>query len=470
MRAKTFSGGYRFKGFKGQAQDKLVSLDVPLRVVIPLSQGFGSSLEPQVTEGDEVYAGQIIGRDDNQTSSPVHSSVNGKVARIEKMNYFNREVPMVIIEGDGREDYQRIEGYSSQWEKLSSQEIEELLYKSGVSSLDEEGIPTHFKTSVIVPQQVEDLIIHGVDSEVYSPSLELFLEGKKLFNFVEGIKILKKIMPSARVHLTLNKGKRGIIEKIRKLASNLDRFEIYPVVPKYPQNHTEILVSTFLNKEIPYGELAADIGVLILSIQTVLQVFEAVTEGKPLIEKIIALCGPSFRENVHVKVRIGTPLKFLLSDRLKDITSRIVLNSLLTGPELVNPLLPLDRTYSQIIAIPENAEREFLTFLRPGLRRDSYSRTFLSSFLTTGNTVEKRVDTNLHGEERPCIQCGYCAEVCPVRIIPTLINRQANLEIDETLIRFGILNCIDCNLCSYVCPSKIPLAANLKNAKARLMT
>lgn len=466
MRAKTFSGGYRFKGFKGQAQDKLVSLDVPLRVVIPLTQGFGSSLEPEVTVGDEVYAGQIIGCDDDKLSSPIHSSINGKVVGIERMNYFNREVSMVVIEGDGSEDYQRIEGYSPRWEKLSSQETEELLYKSGVSSLDREGIPTHFRSSVITPAEVEDLIIHGIESEIYNLSLELLLEEKNLFNFVEGIKILREIMPKARIHLALNKEKKAIIGKIKKLSSDLDRFKIYPVVRKYPQNYSEVLVPTLLNKEFTYGRLAADIGVVVLSVQTVLHAFQAVTEGKPLIDRIIALCGPSFKENFHLKVRIGTPLKLILKDRLKELPYRVVLNSLLTGSELMNPLLPISSRYSQIIAIPENDEREFLAFLRAGLKRDSHSRTFLSSFIKT----EKTVDTNLHGEERPCIQCGYCAEVCPAEIIPTLINRQIRLGIDETLMRYRILNCIDCNLCSYVCPSKISLAGNLKDAKARLMT
>jgi electron transport complex protein RnfC len=40
--------------------------------------------------------------------------------------------------------------------------------------------------------------------------------------------------------------------------------------------------------------------------------------------------------------------------------------------------------------------------------------------------------------------------------------------IDELILRYRIVDCIDCNLCTYVCPSKIPVAALIREGKARL--
>jgi Na(+)-translocating NADH:ubiquinone oxidoreductase A subunit len=466
MIAKTFSGGYRFKGFKGQPQDKLVSLGIPPKVSIPLFQGFGSPPKPLVKVGDKVGAGQIIGRDDNNVSSPVHSSINGKVVAIGEINYFKREVTMVTIKHDGTSgDYKKIEGCSPNWDRLPSETIERLLYESGVTSLDREGIPTRFKTSIIMPEEVEDLIIHGAGSEVYNTSLNLLLEGENAYNFIEGVKILKKIMPKARVHLAVSERESQVRKKIKKLTHNSEKCEVISVVPKYPQGYDEVLVPTILNKRFPYGYSAANIGIVVLNIQAVCHAFEAVTQGKPLIERIVALCGPSFKEPVHVKARVGTPLEFIFEDRLKDASSRVILNSLLTGFELNNFSLPIDRTFSQILAIPDSDERKFLAFLRPGFRIDSYSKTFASSCLR----LKRIPETNLHGEERPCIQCGYCISACPVSIMPALLDRIARAGVKETLMKYGIFNCIDCNLCSYVCPSKVPLAKNLRQAKAKLI-
>ena len=209
MRAKTFSGGYKFQRFDSCVQNELITLGNPDEVVIPLSQGFGTPSKSLVQVGDKVYAGQIIARDDDKISSPIHSSVEGTVLKIQKINYFKREVDMVFIKTINGSNSKKIEGATDKWDKLSNEKIEKLLYESGVTSLDREGIPTHSKSAIITPEEIEDLIIHGVGSEAYNLSLSVLLKGKNLFNFVEGIKILKKIMPKARIHLAINRDEKG---------------------------------------------------------------------------------------------------------------------------------------------------------------------------------------------------------------------------------------------------------------------
>jgi Na(+)-translocating NADH:ubiquinone oxidoreductase A subunit len=466
---RTFRGGYRFKNFSGQARPVIIENPIPPLVTIPLKQGFGTELKSLVKKGDAVFAGQTIARNDGTVSSPIHSSVNGIVEDIRRMNYFKREITMVIIRTTNTSsEIPTLAGHSSEWGKLSNEKIEELIYLSGVSSLDREGIPTRFKSSIILPEDVRHLIIHGIGSEPYNISLDLLLKDKNLLNFLESVKILKRIMPNSKVHLSINAHKRKIIEQVTKLTSQLEWLDIYPLEPKYPQGYDETLVPTILNQNFPYGYSAANIGVVILNIQAVLGVYEAVCLGKPLIERIIAVCGPSIKDNIHIKVRVGTPLKDILSQRIKTETPvRVALNSLLTGFQLNDINLPIDRTFSQIIAIPENKEREFLTFIRPGKHRDSYTKAFLAEMFPW---IKKIPDTNEHGEERPCISCGFCEDVCPVRIIPHLLARYVQRGIiDETIMNYEIFNCIECGLCSYVCPSKIPLMRTIKEGQEKLV-
>ena len=464
-----FRGGYKFTHYEGQVAPVLVEDDIPSKVMIPLRQGFGQDVKPVVKKGAIVAAGQIIGRDDQSVSSPVHSSINGVVEDIKRMNYFKRDVAMVMIRATGSsKEISRLPGYAAEWGRLSNEEIETLVYLSGVSSLDREGIPTRFKSSIIQPDDVKHLIIHGVGSEPYNISLDLLLDGRRLLNFFEGIKILKRIMRNSHVHLALNGHKRKMIEQVVKLSSDAAWLDIYPLEPKYPQGYDEMLVPTILNQKFPYGYSAANIGVVVLNIQAVLGVYEAVVEGRPVIERTIALCGPSMKEHVHVRARVGTSLGDILSKRLDaSRPSRVVLNSLLTGVLLNDFTLPVDRTFSQIVAIPENKTREFLSFMRPGAKSDSYTRTFLGRGLPCS---KKRPDTNQHGEERPCISCTFCEEVCPVQIIPHLLSKHVKRGIiDETLMNYDIFNCIECGLCSFVCPVKIPLLAHLKEGHEKLM-
>lgn len=466
-KVRTFQGGYKFINFDGQPKDILEEAVIPLRATIPLRQGFGAEEGCLVNVGDRVWAGEIISRNEKGVSSPVHATINGVVSEIKRINYFKRDCLMVSIQGDGTPGYQKIPGASSNWERLSDEEIEKILYLSGVTALDREGIPTRFHSSIIHPNDAENLIVHGIGSEPYNISLDVLLQGKNTLNLIEGIKILHRIMPGAKVYLAFNSQRKKILEEINKLTSRYDWLEVCPLEPKYPQGYDEMLVPTILRENFPYGYSAENIGTVILNLQAVLQVYEAVVEGRPLIERTVALCGPALKEPVHIKVRIGTALKDVIGMRVKEgITPRFVLNGLLTGWELKDSTLPVDKIYSQIICIPENRQRKFLSFLRPGLKNDSYSRAFLAEFFPT---AKKTCETNMHGEERPCISCNYCEEVCPVSIIPHILYKYVQRSIiDETLMSLRIFNCIECGLCSYVCPSKIPLAKYIKDGQEKL--
>ncbi len=469
---KTFSRGYGFNNFEGQPQDTLIQIGIPETLIVPLRQGFGNEVAPVVEPGQTVAAGQIIARDDESISSPVHSSVNGKVVQIEKIDYLSNQTTAVIIESDGADGWQKLEGYSSDWENLSSEKIEGLIYLSGAGSLCRAGIPTSFKSSVILPEQVEDVIIHGVESEMYNLSSAVLLKDEKTLHFADGVRILQKIMPGARFQIALNKSRKKLISEISRVLSDSNSIDICGLEPKYPLDHDEVLIPTLLGREFPYGYLAANIGVIVLDIQAILQVYEAVAEGKPLIERTVALCGGGFRDNSHVKVRLGTPLEHVVKGKVrKDKDLRFVINSSLTGAIIDDLSLPLDRTFSAIVALAEGNEKEFLSFMRPGFKKDSYSKVFVSRlFKKNAKTFKKASDTNLHGELRPCIFCSYCEQVCPVAIIPHLFfHRVKNDMVDETLLNYKIFNCIECNLCNYVCTSKIPISQYIKEGKERLI-
>ena len=466
---KIFSRGYEFKNFEGQPQDKLIQAGIPERIIVPLRQGFGNEVAPVIQIGQKVLAGQIIAKDDESISCPIHCSVNGKVVGIEKIDYLGSETTAVTIESDGTQDWQRLEGHSSNWENLPVEKIESLIYLSGAGSTDATGIPTRFKSSVISPEEVEDVIICGVESEVHSPSLAVLLKDEKLSHFTEGIKILQKVMTSAEFHVALNKSDKNLIEKVSADNNSID---VYSLEPKYPVHYDEVLVSMLLGREFPYGYSAANIGVIVLGVQAVLQVYDAVVEGKALIEKTVALCGPGFIENSHVKVRVGTPLEHIIEGKTNsDKDLRFIRNSCLTGETLCDLSLPVDRTFDSIIAVLEDNKSEFLAFARPGFTRDSYSRTCVSMlFGKKSGLFQKKCGTNVHGELRPCIFCSFCEQVCPVGIIPHLLFHHVEKNIiDETLLKYGIFNCVECNLCSYVCPSKIPVAQFIKEGKTRLL-
>ena len=68
--------------YKNTAESAAVQFPVPSYVKIPMSMSMGAPCTPIVKEGDTVLVGQKIGDSDAFFSTPVHSSVSGKVRNI----------------------------------------------------------------------------------------------------------------------------------------------------------------------------------------------------------------------------------------------------------------------------------------------------------------------------------------------------------------------------------------------------
>ena len=91
FKAKSFPGGYKFVNFEGQPKPILEESIIPLRVSVPLRQGFGAEGDCLVEVGEKVSAGQIISHIEKGVASPVHATINGVVEEIRRVNYYGHE-------------------------------------------------------------------------------------------------------------------------------------------------------------------------------------------------------------------------------------------------------------------------------------------------------------------------------------------------------------------------------------------
>jgi electron transport complex protein RnfC len=452
IRSKSFAGGYRFRSFAGGPAARIETVAVPRAVTLRKAE----KLRAVIGRGEQVRAGQIVARADEVVCSPIPSPVSGTVEVVTGEE--------IVISSDGSPEWRPVSGHTGEWDNLIPVRIEEILYLAGATAAVPGGIPTRYRTAPIEPDQVEHVIVHDTAAEPYSPRSEVLLADHGVGALVQGIGILSKLMPQAGIHVALD---RSQIRLLRELASSdrLGGVEMVALPGRYPQAHDAVLVPAVIGGRYPYGYDAIHMGVLTLDIQALVHVYEAVTMGKPLIERTVALSGSGFREGLHVRVRIGTPVEQVVAPYRSQEPAALVINSVLSGRAVAQLTDPVERDCSQLIALPEGG-RELLGWARPGFRQDSFSRTFMADLVPAARTA----DTGIHGEHRPCISCGFCNRVCPADILPHLLHRYVQRGyINEELAGLRILDCIDCNLCTYVCPSKIPLASLIADGKQKVI-
>ena len=498
LAARTFAGGYRFKGFDGQPREALVEFAVPERIIL------SSNIPFLVEAGDAVKAGQIIARDDDSPFSPSVSSVNGAVEEISDVSGESVRGYRITIRSDGTPQWQSF--HAASWADLSEEEIEERLTLSGAAAAASESFPSRRGGCPVRPEQVRHIIVRDTESDVFNLSPALFLRGEGAARCACALALLKRIMPSADLHLALSRDRRALLADFRKAAADYGlNVRLAGLHPKFPQDHEAVISRTLLQEDHAYNHGTAGRGsalrhgVLVLDLQALAQIYDAVVKGKPAVDREIGLAGPGWSSNFPLRVRIGTPVREILRYYpLRDPGSRLIFDSALTGPQVAGvkaerhetgapkaalskperpeseePNASIGPRTSLLIALPQG-ESQIFSFMRPGVRKDSYARAFFSNFLPSLKSgfvsLAKTTDVLVHGEPRPCITCTFCDQVCPVRIHPHLLHRYVKKDlVDETLLRYQIFRCIECNLCSYVCPSKIPVAALLKRGKRKLL-
>ncbi len=88
---------------KNTAGCEPVKIQTPKEVILPMNMHSGSVAEPIVNVGDHVYVGQLIAREGERFSSPVHATVSGTVAEILTLpTASGRDVAAIRIESDGK--------------------------------------------------------------------------------------------------------------------------------------------------------------------------------------------------------------------------------------------------------------------------------------------------------------------------------------------------------------------------------
>jgi Na+-transporting NADH:ubiquinone oxidoreductase subunit A len=179
----------------------------------------------------------------------------------------------------------------------------------------------------------------------------------------------------------------------------------------------------------------------------------------------VSLGGSGVRDPKHIITRLGAPLSVIAAEGSGGANWRYIQGGILTGYGTL-PRSHLGFSETALNLVPEgNRKGELLGLFSPGYRKPSFSRAFFSAL----NPQALEMDCNMHGGERACIACGYCARVCPVDILPQFAYKAILAgEVEESL-EHGLLDCVECALCAYVCPSKIELSETFKNAKAEFL-
>jgi electron transport complex protein RnfC len=434
MSLKTFSrGGVHPPEHKLSAGNKITELPIPEVVVIPISQHLGAPSKVLVKRGDQVKVGQVIAQAEGFVSTNIHSSVSGKVLKVDQfMDSSGYRKMAVQIQVEGDEWVETIDRSDDLVRNtvLPAEDIRKKILEAGIVGLGGATFPTHVKLTVPQGKTAEYLIINGVECEPYlTADHALMMEkSEELFS---GIQILMKGLGVEKAILGIENNKPDAISRMKELASG-SNVTVQGLKVKYPQGGEKQLVQALLKREVPSGGLPIDVGVVVFNVGTTLAVYEAVNKNRPLIHRVVTVTGKSLKDPSNFMVRIGTPVSALVEKAggLPEHTAKVINGGPMMGKALSTLDVPVVKGSSGILLLDQSESR----------RR----------------------------EVKPCIRCTKCITVCPMGLEPYLLMTLSEKSQFERLENEKVLDCIECGSCSYTCPSSRPLLDYIRLGKAEV--
>ena len=404
----------------------------PKEVLLPMSQHLGAPATPVVKVGDQVQVGQLIAEASGFVSSPIYSSVSGKVLKIEAYTTpAGAEVSAVRIENDG---------LMTVYEGITPPVAEDLdsfllaIRNSGIVGLGGAGFPTAVKLDAAKKGGIKTVVINGAECEPYltGDTRTMLDDSKYLF---EGIELLDKFIGTVEnFYFAVEKNKPECIEELARVFQDNPKVTVSTLPSLYPQGAERVTVYNTTGVVIPEGKFPADMGVLVINVSTLAFIAKYFETGMPLVERCVTVDGSAVAEPKNLIVPIGTPVCDVIeaAGGLKEKVGKVLYG----GPMMGVPVANLNE---------------------PTIK-------------TTGGLTVMSLKDSIEREITACIHCGKCVDACPMSLYPTNFTKALDIEnTDDRMARLEELSitlCMECGCCAYVCPANRPLVQNNRLAKS----
>ena len=429
---KTFKGGIHPDDKKRNSNFiEIENFSAPKTMIYPVQQHIGKPSNVVVNVGDDVKIGQLIAGADGYVSANIHASVSGKVTAIKPCLHPNGNmINSIIVENDFKEEY--IQDFNDQKdvEKLSKEEIINIVKDAGIVGMGGAAFPTHVKLKPA--SEIDTLIVNGAECEPYITSdHRVMLEHPKCI--LTGIKAAMKAVGAKNAFVGIESNKPDAIAKLTEIFGECENINVVPVLAKYPQGSEKQMINAITGRQVPSGGLPSDVGVVVLNIDTVWAIADVINKGLPLIYRIVTLSGGAVKQPKNYLVRLGTPVKDIIETAggFSQEPAKIILGGPMMGNAVYSTDVPIIKGTGAIIAL-----------------------------------TEKEIKST---EPTVCIRCAKCVDACPMHLQPLMLRAYSIKNDYEKLKKFHILDCMECGACAYICPGRQNPVQYIRNAKPKVM-
>ena len=385
----------------------------PDHVTLPLDYKGQVRYSPVVKVGETVRQGQAVAKSRN--GNAVIASISGKVRDITSVwTAQSVHSPAIIIDNDGSGPLTPEEMFGGPAPAGDLEAAMMRLRAAGVAPPWTLSGREWEEGEMIELPRIEAVIITGIRQETTVLTSQLLLDQQR-DKAAEGLKRIGRLLPSARVCLTLPESFRAWADPFFK-----ELAELHYLPESYADRIEREVVADILGLRIPNRQSYRDHGVAVLDLEYLLAVVDALDGKAALTHKCMTISGTDINQAITVRFPLGSTLRHILASQGLEISTY-------TRPVIDGPMR----------GVAQFTDQTPITYYN-GLH-------LIAGDITPFDSIA------------PCINCGRCSRVCPVNIQVHLVNRMVEFGQIESAKNLSPEACHECGLCAYVCPAERPI-------------
>lgn len=260
-----------------------------------------------------------------------------------------------------------------------------------------------------------DIIISAADADpLCSVSQQILRDNQS--SLKEKFQLFKKLVNRDNIYFVVAQHQFEQVWQLQTSGVALVKIPSY-----YPSALPEVIIDSLKRK---YSLKSP----LYISIEDFLNICTIAETGVPILDKVVSVT--DFKGTRNLRVKIGTPVKFLLEESELKNGSKVIVGGPMRGYTVYDTDTPVTWNISCICV--------------------------------------QYKDNIVRAVNNQCLNCGKCNEFCPVALSVNMITRYSEFSNFEKCGELDVDNCIECGICAYYCPAGRSLVQLIRLAKSEL--